>query len=134
MTRGNSHHRNHNHSHHVGFIPAFVVSPQPCEPSYPDPISWMEKNPIPRTRVKESWGGGVLDPQDLLSALHLHPGMGFSEQPSSFSPRVGAGGRIYKRQNQREQLEAEAWKKPHRPPSQRRGLSVVRGSLAHSQV
>lgn len=93
MARGNSRHRNHNHSHHVGFIPAFVVSPQPCEPSYPDPISWMEKSPIPRTRVKESWGRGrssILRTWCLV--LHLHWGMGFSEQPSSFSPPGEGGG------------------------------------------
>lgn len=46
----------------------------------------------------------------------------------------GGGETIYKRHNQREQLETEARKKPHRPPSQGRGLSVVRGSLAHSQA
>ena len=48
---------------------------------------------------------------------------GCSDKPSSFSPRagwgwggvVGWGGTIYTRQNQREQLEAEARMKPHRP-------------------
>lgn len=49
------------------------------------------EKPYPQNhRVRESWGA-VLDPQDLVSGPHLHPGMGFSEQPSSFSPRVGGG-------------------------------------------
>lgn len=98
----------------MGFIPAFVVSPQPCERSYPDPISWMEKSPIPRTTESERAGGSSILRTWCL-ALHPHPGLGFSELLSSFSPTVGVGGQIYKRQNQREQLEAEAWKKPHRP-------------------
>lgn len=70
------------------------------------------------------------------------PPIHVAAQPSSFSPRAGwgwggeegRGGTIYTRQNQREQLEAEARMKPHRPPSQGKGLSVVRGSLAHSQT
>lgn len=133
--KGNSRHRNHNHSHHVGFIPAFVVSPQPCEPSYPDPISWMEKKALsPEPQSQRELGGSPRS-----SGLGVWPSTYTREWASQSShlashPGWGEGGRIYKRQNQREQLEAEAWKKPHRPPSQRRGLSVVRGSLAHSQV
>lgn len=61
-----------------------------------------------------------------MSHLASHPGQD--------GDGVERGGTIYTRQSQREQLEAEARMKPHRPPSQGRGLSVVRGSLAYSQA
>lgn len=110
--------------------PQCLLNPMRRVPaSPPDPTSQMDKTPSPRTTGTGRIGGRRADPPSLLRtreqgprprlpALHLYTWL--RNQASQMSHltqgRMRAGEEtIYKRQNQREQLEAEARKKPHRP-------------------
>lgn len=104
----------------------------------------MDNPPQPQDlRDRENWGMASDTSSSLRTWEPSPPPIHVAAQTSHLASHPGQdgdgdgverGGTIYTRQNQREQLEAEARMKLHRPPSQGRGLSVVRGSLAHSQA